>query len=162
MTHIDIGSMGAPGRAPRQNLDVFVGKWRTEGQSFAEGQQPDDPRASSVPWVSEESYEWLPGEHFLLHTWDAMVGTYPFRGTEIIGYDPDKGCYFSHLFDNAGNHGAYQGECDGEVWHFDEAGTRSVIVVSEDQQAMDVSWQWTNGGTQWLPLCERRAVRVKA
>lgn len=152
-------SMGA---TARERLDVFVGSWRTAGQSFAEGQRIDDPRASAVPWTSEESYEWLPGGHFLLHRWDAMVGAYTFKGTEIIGFDAAKGDYFSHLFDNAGNHGEYRGQCEDCVWSFVEAGTRAVMTISPDGQAMDVAWQWTNGGRDWLPLCERRAVRVQA
>lgn len=108
-------SVASKGAMARGRLEVFVGKWRTAGQSFAEGQRIDDPRASAVPWTSEESYEWLPGEYFLLHSWDAMVGTYPFKGTEIIGFDESKGGYFSHLFDNAGNHGEYRGEVDSGV-----------------------------------------------
>lgn len=154
-------TVASKGAAARELLKVFVGRWRTAGQSFAEGQRMGDPRGSAVPWTSEESYEWLPGGHFLLHRWDAMVGTYPFKGTEIIGFDESKGGYFSHLFDNAGNHGEYHGKCDDGVWNFDEARTRSEIKVSPDGQEMDVAWQWTNGGRQWLPLCERRAWRVQ-
>lgn len=147
--------------AAREHLSVFVGKWRTSGQSFAEGQRAEDPRASAVPWTSVESYEWLPGGHFLLHRWDAMVGAYPFQGTEIIGFNESKGGYFSHLFDNAGNHGEYSGERSGNLWKFNEPGTRSVITVTSDGQEMDVVWQWTNGGREWLPLCERRAWRLE-
>jgi hypothetical protein len=149
------------GATARARLDMFVGKWRTTGQSFAEGQRIDDPRASAVPWTSEESYEWLPGGHFLLHRWDATVGTYPFKGTEIIGFDESRGGYFSHLFDNAGNHGEYRGECEDGVWKFGEAATRSAIKISANGEEMDVVWQWTNGGREWLPLCERRGVRVQ-
>ena len=36
-----------------KRLEVFVGKWHTQGTSFAEGQTPDDPRASGVPWTSD-------------------------------------------------------------------------------------------------------------
>jgi hypothetical protein len=37
-----------------RRLDVFVGDWHTEGTSFADGQAPDGPRASAVPWKSDE------------------------------------------------------------------------------------------------------------
>jgi len=53
--------------AAHRRLAAFVGKWRAEGESYAEGQRPDDPRASAAPWASEEIYEWLPGDFFLLH-----------------------------------------------------------------------------------------------
>lgn len=58
-----------------ERLEVFVGKWHTKGTSFSEGQTPDNPRASGVPWTSDEHYEWLPGGFFLLHQWDALAGT---------------------------------------------------------------------------------------
>lgn len=75
MTEYNTASATAPTCTPaRKHLSIFVGKWRSAGQSFAEGQRPDDPRASAVPWTSEESFEWLRGEYFLLHRWDAMVG----------------------------------------------------------------------------------------
>jgi hypothetical protein len=56
-----------------RRLDVFVGDWHTEGTSFADGQAPDDPRASAAPWKSDEHYEWLPGGFFLLRRWDAVA-----------------------------------------------------------------------------------------
>ena len=63
----------------QRRLDVFVGKWHTEGTWFADGQRPDDPRASGVPWASDEHYERLPGGFFLLHQWDALAGTREFK-----------------------------------------------------------------------------------
>lgn len=146
--------------AALRRLATFVGKWRTAGQSFAEGQRVEEPRGSPVPWTSDESYAWLPGGHFLLHRWDAMVGAYAFTGTQIIGFDTCKGGYFSHLFDNAWNHSEYRGECDAGAWKFRGVATRSVTKISPDAQTMDVAWEWMNGGRQWLPLCERRATRV--
>lgn len=38
----------APSAAHRR-LHAFVGKWRAEGDSYAEGQSAEDPRASAVP-----------------------------------------------------------------------------------------------------------------
>ncbi len=100
-----------------RRLDAFVGKWHAEGESYAEGQRPDDPRASAVPWTSEETYEWLPGGFFLLHRWDAMAGERAFKGTEIIGYD-EEGGYFTRFFDNAGNHPEYRATVNDAVWTF--------------------------------------------
>ncbi|MEJ7684435.1 MAG: hypothetical protein WKG06_42630 [Segetibacter sp.] len=47
-----------------KKLDVLIGKWHAEGQSYADAQQKDNPYASAVPWTSDESYEWLPGNFF--------------------------------------------------------------------------------------------------
>lgn len=90
-----------------------------------------------------------------------MVGDYRFQGIEVIGYDPEKQSYFSRLFDNAGNYGEYAVERSGSVWRFNGEQTRSVVSITSVGREMDVSWQWKNGGQQWLPLCERRARRSK-
>ena len=93
--------------AAYRRLNVFIGKWRATGASYADGQQADDPLASAVPWTSDETYEWLPGGFFLLHRFDAMAGKRVFKGTEIIGFEEARGGYFSRFFDNAGNHPEY-------------------------------------------------------
>lgn len=73
--------------AAHKLLEVFVGRWRVEGQSFAEGQRPGDPRASAVAWNGEDSWEWLPGGSFLRHQGHAQLGTHTLISTEIIGHD---------------------------------------------------------------------------
>ena len=60
--------------AAHRRLEVFIGDWHAEGTSYGDGQDAADPRASGVPWTSDESYEWLPGSFFVLHRWDAQLG----------------------------------------------------------------------------------------
>ncbi|WP_310410485.1 DUF1579 family protein, partial [Chamaesiphon sp. OTE_8_metabat_110] len=76
----------APG-AEHQLLNIFVGKWHTEGLSYGSGQSYENPYDSSVRWIGEESYEWLPGGFFLVHHFDGQVGDSPINGMEFIGYD---------------------------------------------------------------------------
>src|SRR6185369_14741947 len=85
--------------AAHRKLAIFVGTWRANGTSYAAGQRADDAKASTTPWRSTESFEWLPGEFFLLHRWDATVGKQSFIGTEIFGYDEKAGGYFTRFFD---------------------------------------------------------------
>jgi hypothetical protein len=42
-----------------KRLDVFIGDWHAEGTSYDDHQDAADPRAAGVPWMSDESYEWL-------------------------------------------------------------------------------------------------------
>ena len=67
-----------------------------------EGRMPPT-RAAGVPWISDESCEWLPGGFFALHRWDA----HSFKGAEIMGYNEAEGGYFTRMFDNAGHHPDY-------------------------------------------------------
>lgn len=78
-------------------LNVFIGNRHAEGTSYGEGQDINNPEASGVPWVSDESYEWLPGNFFMLHKWNAKTGNNPFIGTEIIGYDETKKEFYSYF-----------------------------------------------------------------
>ena len=153
-------TLPAVGDAHRR-LGVFVGDWHSEGTSFADGQSPEDPRASGVPWTSDEQYEWLPGGFFLLHRWDAHAGTREFKGTEILGHDEANGGYFTRFFDNAGFHPEYTVTVEGDVWTFSEPSTRATVTVRDGGQDIDHVWEWRHGGGgAWLPLCERAATRV--
>jgi hypothetical protein len=145
---------------PLRRLDVFIGRWHAEGTSYGEGQRADAPRASAERWTSDESYEWLPGGFFVLHRWDAMVGSQVFQGTEIIGFDAGEGGYFTRFFDNAGNHPQYRAAVDGDVWTFEEPQTRATVTVDDGGRTMRFDWEWRNGGRDWLPLCDRVARRV--
>ena len=78
-------------------LQVFIGKWHAEGKSYAGGQDQRNPYASAVPWTSDESYEWLPGNFFVLHKWNAKAGEQVFIGTEIIGYDENENHFFTYF-----------------------------------------------------------------
>jgi hypothetical protein len=147
--------------AAHRRLGVFVGRWHAEGESYADGQRADEPLASAVPWTSEESYEWLPGGFFMLHRWDAMAGRRVFKGAEIIGYDEAEGGYFTRFFDNAGNHPEYRAAVDGDVWTFTEPATRATVRVSDGGDRMRFNWEWRNGSSDWLPLCDRVARRIR-
>ena len=78
-----------------ERLSVFIGKWHAEGDSYAAGQTKNDPRGSVEKWISDETYVWLPGQFFVIQTWDAMTGANPFKGTAIISYDAATGAYMT-------------------------------------------------------------------
>jgi hypothetical protein len=145
--------------AAHKRLEVFIGAWHAEGTSYGVGQDPADPRAAGVPWTSDESYQWLPGGGFVLHRWDAMAGS--FSGAEIMGYDEAEGGYFTRMFDNGGHHPHYRASVDGDVWSFSEAQTRATVTAQDSGDKMTFNWEWKNGGSNWLPLCDRVAFRIQ-
>lgn len=144
-----------------KKLDVFIGKWHAEGQSYGDGQQKNNPYASAVPWISYESYEWLPGNFFILHNWDAKLGDSVFIGTEIIGYDEKEGGFFTRFFDNLGFHPDYKATVDGNVWNFTEPASRAKVTIDDDKNRMTFNWEWRKEDNDWLPLCDRVATRIQ-
>ena len=128
--------------------------------SYGDGQIAAKPRAAGVAWTSDESYEWLTGNFFVLHQWDAQIGTRKFKGVEIMGYDAAVSGYFKRMFDNAGHHLVYRAGVSSRVWSLAEAQTRATVTVQDGGNRMTFKWEWKNGGRKWLPLCDRVAVRT--
>jgi hypothetical protein len=153
------GTRTPPVDAAVSALDVFAGSWHVEGTAYSDHQRVDDPFASATPWTGEETYAWMPGGRFLMHQWDARIGLEPFRGTEIIGRN-GAGGYVAHLFDDRGHHRTYEVAQHGPIWTFSEPETRATITIDPGGARLDIVWQWKNGGTEWLPLCDRVALRT--
>ena len=122
-------------------------------ESYAAGQCADDPRASAMPWTSDETYEWLPGGFFVLHRWDAMAGTKVFKGTALGGY-------FTRVFDDDGFHPEYRVDVSGNAWTFREPAARATITFGDGDDRMNVAWGRKNQGAEWLPLRDRVATRI--
>ncbi len=141
-------------------LNCFIGTWHAEGTSFGEIQDVNNPKDNGVKWVSDETYQWLPGNCFVIHNWHAKTGNSVFIGTEIIGYDEKTGKFYTYFFDNNGNHPIYTATVRGNEWNFFEENTRATITV-EDQDTIIYNWEWKHDGSDWLPLCNRIAKRVK-
>ena len=141
-------------------LNVFIGKWHHEGTSYGEGQDINNPSASAVPWVSDESYEWLPGNFFVLHKWSAKTGNSSFIGTEVIGYDETKKEFFAYFFDNSGFHPIYKVTVENDTWNFSEPNTKAKVIINNND-TITFNWLWKHDGSAWLPLCDRIAKRVK-
>ena len=148
--------------AEHKQLAVWVGKWNTEGQSYAEGHSNESLQASSVKMTSKETYEWLLDGFFLAHRWDGQVSDAAFKGMEVIGYDASSKSYTSHFFDNAGNAPSYQVTKRDNVWTYIGELQRATFEFSNDGNTMAIHWDWkkTDGGN-WLPLCDLTASKSK-
>jgi hypothetical protein len=82
-------------RTPDKRLHNIAGRWRTSGHVI--GEPP-------IAVVGTDTYEVLPGGHFLVHHVDVTVGEHPVRAIEILG-EPDAlgGGFLSRSFDSDGN-----------------------------------------------------------
>ena len=142
-----------------KKLDVFVGTWHVEGEAYDQ-EVPGDPGATAK-WVSDETYEWLPGGFFLVHRWDARVGAQEFTGIEVIGYDDATDTYFSQLFDNLGNRLEYSVKSEADTWIFTGLKTRATVRERIDGSTMEWNWEGKTEGQDWQPICDRVATRLR-
>jgi hypothetical protein len=131
-----------------QRLSVFLGKWRTEGQTAG---------VPAAPIRSSDEYEWIPGGFFVVHRWDSQIGDTDVQGLEVIGYEADRGAYRTQFFDSDGNSGSEQltvqdrtwtwlgHQVMGSEWH------RCTSVVSDDGNTMRARHERSDDGESWTP-----------
>jgi hypothetical protein len=88
-------------------LAPFVGEWRI--LVAFENTPPADIGA-------RVSFEWLPGERFLIERWEIPLPEAP-DGIAIIGADPaSEGTYLQHYFDSRGVARVYRMSFEDGVW----------------------------------------------
>src|SRR5262245_17831589 len=80
-----------------EQLDVFIGRWVTEGETVG------DPEAPAMTILASDVYQWLPGGYFVMHPAYGRIGTTGVGGVEIIGFDPATRQFQTYFFDSQGN-----------------------------------------------------------
>lgn len=154
-------NVAAPVRGSAHDaLSVFLGEWRAEGMSFGGTDHlGDDPKANGVPWVSTHSAHWHTGEFFLIQDERAQLVGKPFDTLSVLGVDPETGGYFARTFENHGFYRHYQLTRDWNVWSLTGKTERARIEFFDDGRTQAIAWEWQPDG-QWLPLCDRTALRI--
>lgn len=146
----------SPGPDPAlKRLDVFVGKWNTEGQIRA---APPNP---AVKISGTDIYEWLPGGFFLVHRVDVRMGDEEVKAVEIIGYDASSQTYPMHSFDNKGNYDLLQANVHDRTWTIIGKSMRFTGVFSDDGNTITGHWEQLIDGSNWLPWMEVKLTRVE-
>jgi hypothetical protein len=95
-----------------KQLRKFVGRWNTSGVVRSSGNTPGEV-VSGI-----DTYEWLPGDYFLLHKADVSIGKEKNETYEIIGFDSKIGKFTMQHYDNKGSTGLMLAECNGDNWEF--------------------------------------------
>jgi len=127
-----------------ERLNVFVGKWNTEGVIFASQSGPAH-RLNAI-----DTYEWMPGGYFLIHHVDGYMGEDEVKAIEIIGYDASTQNYATHSYDNHGNISAYQASLVDRSWTIKGETERFTGMFSEDARTLTGRWELSNDGKNWV------------
>ena len=137
-----INQSPAPG-AEHKLLDVFIGRWKTEGQIN------ESPFGSAGKIIGTDTYEWLPGGFFLIHHIDVRMGETNNKAIEIIGYDASKRLYSMHSFDNLGNNIIMRACVDGNTWIFSGEQMRFTGTFSVDRKTLTGKWEYLEDDLNW-------------
>jgi hypothetical protein len=145
-----------------KRLDVFVGKWNTEGQAQA------SPYGPAGKMTSVETFEWMPGGFFMIHHWDTRQGGVELKGLEVLGYDSHSKMYSTRFFDNLGSSGFMKATLLGNAWTWtgdSEVGGKplkercTTTLVSSD--AWTSKCEFSSDGAKWLPNFDLKSARAK-
>lgn len=132
--------------AAMKRLDAVVGVWRTEGLTVATDDGP------AVRITGSDTYEWLPGGHFLLHHVDVTIGGQRYRALEVIGeYNPVDDDYVARAYDSAGDTGTMTVRVDADgVWTIAGHTERATLVIDDDGSRMAATWERSDDdGASW-------------
>lgn len=127
----------------REQLSPFVGIWRTSGQIHDIDTKP------VISVSGTDIYEWLPGECFLLHRVDVIIGDNKVYNTEIIGWDYDTGKYFMHAYDALGIFSTMQAIVKGNEWVFEGPTEKFVGGFNKNKSVFLGVWYTREKGAEW-------------
>jgi Protein of unknown function (DUF1579) len=161
---IKLQSQGKPiaPSAEIQRLHLFVGKWKTEGETHASADAP----AVKVAFV--DTYEWLAGKFFLVHRADGQIGNEEINTIEFIGYDPSSQMYTCHSFvgvpsrneNRRGNADLFQANLRDHTWTVEGKSARFTGVFASTGNTLTGTWEQSSDGLNWLPWMDVKLTKV--
>ena len=146
-TGVATGRVADAARRPPEleRLDVFIGRWITEGETVASVGSP------STPIVASDVYQWVPGGRFVMHPAYGRIGSTGVGGLEVIGYDADTGQYRTHFFDSQGNIVIEALSYRDGVWTWQGAHARCTGVFTDGGRTLTARHERSDDGKHWEP-----------
>lgn len=136
-----------------EQLNKFVGKWTTTGRI------PASQTAAEIKISGTDTYEWLPGEFFLLHKANVLIGDDRSETFEIIGFDREKNLYTMQHYNNKGDSGFMTADCKGGVWTFHGEYLRFSGGFRNNDGEFSGIWEQSTDGKNWQHFMDIRLTR---
>jgi hypothetical protein len=142
--------------ADLERLNPFVGVWRTEGEIKT------GPSGQPAKFSARDTYEWLPGGHFLLHRFDADMPDGKVQGIEVIGYSRKTKSYPMYSFDSSGHMSLMQAHLKKGTWTFVARAVRFTGSFRENGAAFEGVWERrSDDDAPWRPWMDVKLTRVE-
>ena len=124
-------------------LNVFIGRWLTEGETVS------TPGAPSVKISASDVYEWAPGGQFIMHPACGRIGEQDVGGLEIIGYDPATDQFRTHFFDHTGNTITETLTLRNGTWTWQATHHRCKGIFSDNGRTLTARHEYSDDGKSW-------------
>jgi hypothetical protein len=135
--------MTTPAIPALERLNVFIGRWLTEGETVAEG------GAAAASIVASDVYQWAPGSHFIMHPAYGRIGSMGVGGLEVIGHDASTGEYQTYFFDSQGKTTRQTLSYRDGVWTWQGSRERCRGVFSDDGRTLTAHHERSDDGEHW-------------
>jgi hypothetical protein len=128
-------------------LERLVGHWRSRGRTV-----------DGLDVAGTDTYEWFPGNGFLVHHVDVTMGDEQVRVLEMIGGSAPDGGWRMRAFDNQGGYGEMVATAapDGGLTFADPRARATVTFAGPD--AMAAHWERLVDG-RWEPWMDMEFTR---
>jgi hypothetical protein len=137
-----------------EQLNKFVGRWNTEGKILATDTTPE------INISGTDTYKWLPGEFFLLHKVDVLIGEDKNETFEIIGYDEEKEKYTMQHFDNKGNSGFMTATFSDGTWVFLGETLRFTGGFKKEGKEFSGIWERSPDSKNWTHFMDIKLTKT--
>jgi hypothetical protein len=148
-----------------QRLTPLLGSWRAEDETQETVLGPGEPVTSS------ETFAWLDGGYFLVHTYETVFGGEPAqKGVNYYGYDSDTNRFRIIFFSNNGpfteEGNRYEGRVEGDKLTFQgparfqyDLDDEGRIKVNRDG-TLSVAWWLRDEDGEWQPWMTNTFTKV--
>lgn len=137
-------------------LGKLIGRWNTEGHIPAYGQTP----ATTVKGT--DTYEWLPGGFFVLHTADVFIGNERSQTLEVIGFDKVRKHFTMQYYNNKGEAGSMTGTAINGLWTFKGDNLRFKGGFNSQENVFSGIWEQSSDGKTWTHFMNIKLVKTPA
>ena len=131
--------------AKHRALDIFAGKWITQGTIRA------TKGTAAAEMHAIDRYEWLPGGYFMLHKVDALIAGNVSQSIEVMGYDKAQGCYVTRSYDDQGMTEEFTARLKGQAWFIDGENVRFKGGFNAGGTLLAGTWEQRKDNKQWIP-----------
>lgn len=138
-----------------KRLQVFVGKWLVEGQNFAAA-----PVAPNSEFTGVQTYDWFPGNFYLVEKWDRQFNDDENIGIGMFGFNEEVQEFYLTTYDNMGHERIYTIDSYRHIWKFTSRNERGTIVFSSDEQTFIEDWEILKD-FNWQPLATLKCTKLK-
>jgi len=157
MTQKAVATKTSHAKSSHKSLEIFIGKWREAGQAF------DSPFGPAAKVASVQTWEWLPGEMFLVHRLNGHLGVNEISCIEVISANTTKGSHEVHSFYNDGNQNLWHLREHDDYWQlsgeWDTMKARATMQWGDGGRNMTVKWEYQDDESQWQTFWDSTLMR---